>query len=293
MGSELCMNGLPYRGISPSGVYLSSVGLLDTIADTTGSYPIGGAFPGIGGGYGCDPMSMGGSIMTGGGACASGMGGYYGYGPGVETTRMTLEEYADYQQKLRVKGVHQQVDMKHQLEGAEFSSKAQNSVIVDKAIVLHGLIKENNQDQVSEAYESLLESVRGNIKEVYGIEPNEGQVRAYAKELYLKSNPDARSISGDLHEYGDSPFFSGFKKAAGGIGWAFMENKSSDENIAEINGTKIPKSERAKEIIGGVVSGILTVAALIIGGKLCKKGYNKLFAADKAAIGALSGGAGI
>jgi hypothetical protein len=236
-------------------------------------------------------MSMGGSIMPGG-ACLSGMGGF-GYGMGSEQMNMTLEQYIDYQHKLQAKGVDQQVDMKHKLEGAEFSSKAQNSVIVDKAIVLHGLVQENNQDQIPEAYESLLQSVRDDIEKVYGIKPNESQARSYAKELYLKNNPDGRSLTGDLHEYGDSAFFTGFKKALGGFGWALMENKSSEENIAEINGTKIPKSEKAKEVIGGVVSGILTVAALIIGGKACKKGYNKLFAADKATLAALSGGAGI
>lgn len=261
---QVNMSGaLPFRGyMNPVGNYLSLVDCMDTSADITGSYPT----PMGGGVYGCGPMSMCGSIMPG-----MGFPGFCGYGPGYECMNMTIDQYMDKMNELEGKGIDWQVARKHKLENAEFNSKAQNNVITDRIAVLHGLIEDNNQDQVLGAYEELKQVVSDKYQAITGRTPDAKQVDAMAKELYYTKVQ--KNIGDDLREYGDSPFWSGAKKAAGfGLGWLLMDGTTATDNIATVEGRKVPTKDKVKEVFGGVVSGVLTLGALILGGVLLKKG---------------------
>ena len=77
------------------------------------------------------------------------MPGMYGYGPGFETANMTMEQASKYSYDLQLGQLNRQVDYKHRLEDAEFRSTAQRDVVGDKLAILHNVIRENNQDQVS------------------------------------------------------------------------------------------------------------------------------------------------
>lgn len=256
---NVCMNGLPLNGCySPFGNYASTVGALDTMFDATGSSYLG---------FG--PMSMCGSIMP----MQFGAGNCCGYGPGSELMNMSLEGYTAKMNQLEDMQIERQVNREHRLEAAEFRSKAPNDVIANKIGVLHDLAVENNQDQVAEKFAELEQAVRGTIKDVYHLEPDAQQVKAYAQKLYAKNI--GRNVIDDLRDYGDSPFWSGAKKAAGGIGWLFMDKKTSDENIADISGKRIPRSDKAKEVAGMVTSGLLTAGAAILGCILLKGKFAK------------------
>lgn len=250
-----------YRMMPNPYSYPSLVSCMDTTADLTGSYPM----PMGGGEFG--PSVFGGCMPFCGGMYGMGM---YGMGPGSEYLRMDTRTAMDYQNGLRFAQLDNGVELARRTQDANYQASIHNKMVAEKAAVLQGLIKENNQDQIATAYENLKEAVR--TKLVYesgsGAEaPTEHKIEAETKTLYaeaLKAN-----IPDDLRKYGDSPFMSGFKKALGGIGWLFMDKKSSIENIAEVEGTKIPKSEKAKEIAGGIMSLALT----FVGALLLHKGY--------------------
>lgn len=246
-----------YRMFNPYA-YQGLVSCMDTTADITGSYPMpsGGEF---------GPSVFGGCMPFGGGM-PFGMG-CYGYGPGSEYLRMDTRTAMDYQNGLRFAQLDNGVELARRTQDADYRASIHNKMVAEKAAVLQSLIKENNQDQVATAYENLKEAVREKLKYEGGAEPTEHKIEAETKALYAKALQ--ANIPDDLRKYGDSPFMSGFKKALGGVGWLFMDKKSSIENISDVEGTTIPKSEKAKEIAGGIVS----VALTLVGALVLHKGY--------------------
>lgn len=252
-----------YRGYSP-WAYPSLVGCMDTTADITGSYPAG-----PGGGF--TPSVFGGGMpFCGGMPGMMGMPGMYGmggYGPWSEVMGMTAEQLMDYKAKMNSKSLNQGVEIARQTQDADHRASIRNKTVAEKAAVLQGLIKENNQDQIVTAYDTLKEAVAEKIFYESGKKPTEHELDTATKTLYAEAMK--ANIPDDLRKYGDAPFLAGFKKALGGIGWLFMEKRSSIENIAEIEGTKVPKSEQAKEIAGGIVSVALTAVGVL----LLHKGY--------------------
>ncbi len=255
-----------YRGYNPWS-YPGLVGCMDTTADITGSYPMG-----PGGGFG--PSVFGGGMPFGMGmgmGMPFGMGMYGMGGPYSEIMGMNAEQVMDYTNKLRLKTLNQGVEVSRQTQDAEHRASIRNKTVAEKAAILQGLIKENNQDQVATAYENLKEAVAAKIYYESGKHPDEHEIDTAAKTLYTEAmkNYGAGNIPDDLRKYGDGPFLAGFKKALGGVGWLFMEKKTSIENIAEIEGTRVPKSEKAAEIAGGIVSVALTAMAAF----LLHKGY--------------------
>lgn len=249
-----------YRGYNP-WAYQGLVSCMDTTADITGSYPMG-----PGGGFG--PSVFGGCMPFGGGMpFGMGMYGMGGYGPWSEVMGMTAKQSMSYMSDIRKQQLNDGVEISRQTQDAEHRASIRNKTVAEKAAVLQGLIKENNQDQVATAYENLKEAVAAKIYYESGKHPDEHDVETATKTLYAEAMQ--ANIPDDLRKYGDAPFLCGFKKAFGGIGWLFMDKKSSIENIADVEGTKIPKSEKAKEIAGGIVSLALTA----MGAFLLHKAY--------------------
>jgi len=285
MGTEQVMAAMPYRFYNPAMAYAGSVGLQDTIAEMTGSYPMGGGFCGSSVFGGCTMPFMG----MGMGMPGMGMGmGSFGYGPGSEYMSMDTKTAMGYQNELRSQQLESGVELGRRTDDANYRASAHNNVIADRIAVLNGLIKENNQDQIPAAYESLVEAVKDKLKhDSGGVEPNQAQADARAKTMYygaIQSN-----IGDSLRQHGDSPFMSGFKRGFGGIGSfslgsALMDKRSSAANIAEIEGTKIASSEKAKEKLGMVIAGILSVvgaAVLWKGRGLLKAGTVKVLTSTR------------
>lgn len=245
-----------YRGYNP-WAYQGLVGCMDTTADITGSYPMG-----PGGGF--TPSVFGGCMPFGGGMpFGMGMYGMGGYGPWSELMGMSAEQSMDYMNRIRSKQLNQGVELTRQTQDANHRASINNKMVAEKAAVLQAVIKDNNQDQVATAYENLKEAVKAKLFYESGKNATEHEIDTAAKTLYAEAM-QGNNIPDDLRKHGDAPFLCGFKKALGGIGWLFMEKKSSIENIADIEGTQIPKSERAKEIAGGIVSLVLTAMGAVV-----------------------------
>lgn len=270
MGTEqqLTQAVTPYRfpGIAyPAAAYASSVGCMDSISEATGSYPMPMA------GAGFAPSIFGGGCGMQFGGMMPGMGMYGPGGPGSEKWYMTMLQAQDNDQEIRTKQLEHSVDLNLKSQRAKYQTENHNDRVSSQIAVLKGLIKENNQDQIPAAYETLKEAVRDNLKHIANnVEPTEHQIETEAKKAYAEAMQGATLVD-DIHKYGDSPFMSGFYKALGGVGWAFMEHKTSTHNIADIEGVKVPKSEQAKEIAGKVVGGIITAFGALALWKLGKK----------------------
>lgn len=256
-----------YRGYNP-WAYPGLVSCMDTTADITGSYPMGpaGGFgPSVfGGGFGM-PFGMGMPGMMGG--MMPGMMG----GPWSELMNMNAEQSMDYTSRIRSKQLNHGVELSRQTQNAEHQASIHNKIVAEKAAVLKDMIQQNNQDQIPAAYETLKEVVKAKL--VYEAGPNaepptEHDIDAAAKTLYAQAMKDG-NIQDHLRKYGDSSFMSGFKKNFGLIGRFFMESKTATQNIAEIDGTQVPKSEQAQEYAGGAVALVLTA----LGALLLHKGY--------------------
>lgn len=267
MGTEQLTSAImPYRFPGyPAAAYASLVGCMDTSSEATGSYPM------LPGGGLCGPSVFGGGFGMPGFGMGMGYGGSYGYGPGSEMWGMSMRGAMGEMDKIRQQQLESGVELTRQTQNAKYQATNHNDRVSAQIAVIKGLIKENNQDQIPAAYETLKEAVRDNLKHISGnVEPTEHQIETEAKKAYAEAMQGATLVD-DLHKYGDAPFMSGFYKALGGIGWAFMEHKTSTQNIADIEGVKVPKSEKAKELAGEIVSGILSVVGAVALWKLGKR----------------------
>lgn len=259
----------PYRfyNPNPAAAYASLIGCYDTTSEVTGSYPT----PMAGGMFG--PSVFGGGLGMPFGGMMPGMGMGMMGGPGSERWYMSMLQAMDNDKEIRTKQIEHGVELSRQTQDANFRATNHNDLVSHKVAVLQELIRENNQDQIPTALESLKEAVRLKLKhDGNEIEPTEHQVDTVALKAYAEAMK-GRTVLDDLHKYGDSPFMSGFYKSLGGFGWAFMENRTATQNMADIEGVKVPKSERAKELAGKIVGGVITAVGAIALWKLGKKAF--------------------
>lgn len=252
--------------MSPMAQYTGLVDCMETTADVTGSFPMSSGF------YGCGPV-FGNACMPGGPMGFSGTTGFpgmYGYGPGFETSNMTMEQASDYSYRLQKAQLERQVDYKHQLEHAEFRSTAERDVVGDRLAILHNVIHENNQDQVSGALADLKTAIEVDLKKTDPkAEYTPEIIDAYAKKLYGEK---FGNIGDSLRKNGDSPFWTGMKKGALGIGnfslgSLLMDKKSTMDNLSEIEHIQETKRDKAQKHLGYGVSFVLSALGLVLLGK--------------------------
>ena len=91
-------------------------------------------------------------------------------------------------------------------------------------------------------------------------------IETYAKTLYGEK---FGNIGDSLRKNGDSPFWTGVKKGAFGIGAyslgsLLMDKKSTMDNISEIEGIKETKRDKAQKHLGYGVSFVLSALGAIL-----------------------------
>lgn len=215
-----------------------------------------GGFPGMGGGFG-------------GGM----MGGFPGMGyPGMGGANMTLEQYLAQQEKMQDFQIDSQVRYQKKMNGAQFEVQADDDAVTRQIGILQGQIKANNQDQVMDQYNKLVQSIQAKLQNSgflpSGIskEKSRAVVQAHAEKLYFLQT--GKSIADELREHGNGSFVHGMKKI---LSFGFSNNRTAEENIADISGTKLDKSETAKKFLGGfailgTIGGV--IAAIVTKGKV-------------------------
>ena len=217
---------------------------------------------------------MNGSIFGGGYGMYPAMpafGGGYNY----EDYYKNYEKYQDFI-------IDSQVRRQQKMRNADLRLNSPQEGIAKQATYLHEKIMRNEQQQIQEAYKNFTNSVRN----LYGNASPE-EIANRASTLYAQQY--GCSITDDIRRHGRGSFTQGFLQTVT-IGLA--DKKTAEENVSELTGQPVGRSERAKKIAGNIAGGAVFGGAAAISAKylfeaFCAGAKNKPFWA--ALIGGIAG----
>ena len=207
-------------------------------------------------------MSMNGSIFGGGM-----MGGYPiagGY-PMMGGSNGNYEDYYRNYEKYQDFMIDNQVHQQQKWRNADLRLNASTEGIQKQAAILHEKILQNEQQQIQEAYASFKESVRA----MYGDATDE-QISNRASTLYQQIT--GTSVVDDIRKNGRGSFTQGFLQT---VTLGLADKKTAEENISELTGQPVGRSERAKKIAGNVAGGAMFGGAAAISANWIFKSFVK------------------
>ena len=207
--------------------------------------------------YGMNPM-FGTDIMASGMMNPMMMGGFYN--PATQINYMNqMDQYA----------IDRQVKLYKNQNNAQFQMSAQTDGISKQVQVLAEKAQGNKQNAVQSAYNKLVASV----KDSYGAQlqgtadEKDAQARAYAERIYAQQTGSL--LTDDIRANAGGSFIEGFKQVVTlGLG----NRRTSEENVAKINGTTVSTGESAKKYLGYAAGG----ATLALGGTMLYKYSNPI-----------------
>ncbi len=229
----------------------------------------------------CGGLGMG---MMGG--CYPGMYGMgmYGWGPGSEVMNMSQSDLLRYQENLQNQTIDMQTRQRNKLNAADYQASAGEKAVKERIEVLHNEIVNNNQDNVMGAYGQLKEAVQKQLKLGGYLRSNSTQdeelVKSYMNDLYERVV--GRGIAQDLRASGDGYTVQGIKQGLFGFGiWGGANKKNRGDNISDITGQPVTKSDKGWKLTGQIVGGAITFVA----GCLLFKNGGKVISAVGKGIG--------
>ncbi len=201
-----------------------------------------------------NPYMMGTDVMSSGMM----MGGFYN--PATQINYMNqMDQYA----------IDRQVKLYKNQNNAQFQMSAQTDGISKQVQVLAEKAQGNKQNAVQAAYNKLVASV----KDSYGAQlqgtadEKDAQARAYAERIYAQQTGSL--LTDDIRANAGGSFIEGFKQVLTlGLG----NRRTSEENVAKINGTAVSTAESAKKYLGYAAGG----ATLALGGTMLYKFSNPI-----------------
>lgn len=208
--------------------------------------------------YGMMNPMMGTDIMASGMMNPMMMGGFYN--PATQINYMNqMDQFA----------IDRQVKLYKNQNNAQFQMSAQTDGISKQVQVLAEKAQGNKQNAIQSAYNRLVASV----KDTYGAQlqgsadEKEAQARAYAERIYAQQT--GSFLTDDIRANAGGSFLEGFKQVVTlGLG----NRRTSEENVAKINGTAISTGETAKKYLGYATGG----ATLALGGTMLYKFSNPI-----------------
>ena len=232
-------------------------------------------------GMGIDPMlSMNGSIFNGYPSFGMGMGMCMPFMPGFTGSGYNYEDYYKNYQKYQDFMIDNQVNYQQRMRNANLKLNAPEEGIAKQAAILHEKIMQNEQEQILLAYNSYKESVRAMYKNA-----DETQIANKAYTTYKQIN--GCSITDDIRQHGRDSFTQGFLQT---LTFGFADGKTAEENISELTGQPVGRSENAKRMAGNVVGGAVIGGGILASAGLIWKGI-KTGAKSKTFWGILAGAA--
>ena len=191
-----------------------------------------------------NPMGMNGSIFG-----PLPFGGCSGTGTGYSTQDYfnNMKEYQQFYNQYNI-------DQQKMQRNADLQINGPMEAIREHAENLKDKIEHNEQDQIVEAYNKYIESV----KHTYGDGTKE-EINSRALAMYNQIS--GRSLIQDLREHGHSSEVQGFIQA---LTLGLYATNSAEDNIAKITGQSVPTGEKAKQNIGRV-AGAATVGGIAYG----------------------------
>ena len=207
-------------------------------------------------------MSMNGSIfgngMMGGYPIAA---GYPAMGGSTGSYQDYYKNYEKYQDFMIDNQVHQQQKWRN----ADLRLNSSQEGIQKQAAILHEKILQNEQQQIQQAYASF----KNSVKSMYGDATDE-QISNRAATLYQQLT--GTTITDDIRNNGRGSFSQGFLQT---VTLGLADQKTAEENISELTGQPVGRTERAKKIAGNVAGGALFGGAAAVGASWILKGLWK------------------
>lgn len=202
--------------------------------------------------YSMYPMSMGGSIFSGGMMPMTPMMGGMG---------MNNQQMFDNMKQFQKFNIDYNIDQQKMQRNADMRINASVEGIQGAAANLKDKIMQNEQDQIQIAYKAFVESVRN----AYG-DGTEQEVQARAKSLYSQMN-GGKSLVQDLRENSHGSFTQGLLQSL--TFGAYFRN-SAEDNISQITGQPVGTGEKTSQNIGrltgsAAIGGLTFAAARKIG----------------------------
>lgn len=208
------------------------------------------------------PFAMGGSIFDGSGYGGMGMGmmpmpmvgGVTGYNP-----QSYFNDMKNYQRFY----IDYNVDQQNMQRNADLRINASLEGIKESAAVLRDKIKQNEQDQVPDAFRAYVQSVGA----AYG---NGSGKEVEHRALSLYEQMTGKSLIQDLRDNGHGSFTQGLLQS---LTFSTTYRTSAEDNISSITGQPVGTTEKFTQGCGKVLGAGAAGAALgALAGKLSHSG---------------------
>lgn len=244
------------------------------------------------GGLCTDPaMTMQGSIFGGGMMPAMGSGMMMpGITPGMMPGMMpsfgssgNYEDYYKQYERYQDFMIDSQVRQQQKMRNADMKLNAPTEGIKEQAEYLKDKIVRNEQQQIKQAYDSFVASV----KNLYG-EASDEEIQSRANSLYKQLN-NGNSLIEDIRKYGRGSFTQGLYQT---MTFGLFNRKTAEETVSDITGQPVGTEEKALKIAGNVAGGMVVGGGIFGLSKIAGKALgiaSKSRTAWGMAIGAIGG----
>ncbi len=207
------------------------------------------------------PMGMNGSIFTGYNGF-NGMGampmvpGMYGMGGNNQSYFDNMKEYQKFY-------IDYNVDQHNMQRNADLRINASMEGIQTAAATLQDKIRQNEQDQIQEAFKAYLDKVAA----AYG-QGSDAEVKARALSLYQQLT--GKPLTQDIRDNAHGSFTQGLLQS---LTFSMGYRHSAEDNIAEIRGQSVGTEEKFTQNVGRA-TGAVAIGGLAYGAVKGLQKYN-------------------
>lgn len=160
------------------------------------------------------------------------------------------KNYDEYQDFM----INSSIKQQQKWRGADLELNSPLEGIKKQASYLHEKIMRNEQEQIQSSYTKFKESVR----RLYN-NGNNQDIADRASTLYAQIT--GQTITDDIRNYGRDSFTQGLYQT---LSLGFADKKTAEENISEITGQPIGRSEHIKKAAGNAFGGAILGAGSAI-----------------------------
>lgn len=210
-----------------------------------------------------DAMSMNGSIM-----------------PGF-TGSFNYDQFYQNMEQNQERITNNQIRQTQRMRNVSFQANTPYSAIQKQVKALHTKIIEDEQEQITDAFEALKASVRA----AYDPEgtADEEQISAQAEQEYYRLY--GKELVEDIKDYSSGSFKQGFMQT---VTFGLYDGVTAEENVARITGQPVGRKQQTLKSLGNAAGGAIIGATGL--GLLSKVGFvAKLFKSKPLVAAALGG----
>jgi hypothetical protein len=185
------------------------------------------------------------------------------------------QNYYDNMKQNQQFWVDYNVDQQNMNRNADLRINASVEGVKGAAAILKDKVIANEQDQIQDAFNNYLETVRA----AYG-NGTDSEIKSRALTLYSQMN-GGKTLYQDLRENSNSSFTQGLVQTAT---FGLFDRKSAEDNISEISGAPVGTGEKSAQNFGRV-TGATAIGGIAYGiAKALEKGSKAVAKGGKAGV---------